>query len=289
MSIFSERIINSVVAIGKPEKEDFTAFATGFFFGHLTPDPQKQGDVTLTLFLVTNQHVIDGLHAVGVRINDKSGQGSKVYELPLFSNGGQRFFEENKAIDLAVISVQLTPWSNQELGPTLIITPESLFSVDQFTRIGVSEADSVFVLGYPMGLIDVNKNFPFVRMGIVSRIGDFLAGHSDSIIIDSQIYPGNSGGPVFLEPRPYIDDVWKPPIYPIGTPFPYLMGVVSGYIPYKETAYSIQTGKPRIEFQENSGLARVIPSSFIIDLINKHIDYRISIGARLIAHPFPNS
>ena len=36
-----------------------------------------------------------------------------------------------------------------------------------------------------------------------------------------------------------------------------LIGVVKSYIPYKDVAISQQTGKPKVIFEENSGLALV--------------------------------
>jgi hypothetical protein len=47
-----------------------------------------------------------------------------------------------------------------------------------------------------------------------------------------------------------------------------LIGVISSYIPYSDTAISLQTKRPRITFEENSGLCIVIPSNEITKLIN---------------------
>lgn len=48
----------------------------------------------------------------------------------------------------------------------------------------------------------------------------------------------------------------------------YLLGVVKGYIPYEEIAYSLQTDppQPRIKFVENSGLASVVPLDYVRDV-----------------------
>jgi hypothetical protein len=39
----------------------------------------------------------------------------------------------------------------------------------------------------------------------------------------------------------------------------YLIGIVLAYRPYDDIAMSIQTKKPRVIFEENSGLAEVLP------------------------------
>ena len=76
------------------------------------------------------------------------------------------------------------------------------------------------------------------------------------------IFPGNSGGPV----------VNKPEIISVeGTnsvPSPYLIGIVASYLTYTDTAVSKQTGQSRVVFEENSGLAVVIPADYILETID---------------------
>jgi hypothetical protein len=48
---------------------------------------------------------------------------------------------------------------------------------------------------------------------------------------------------------------------------PYLIGVVQAYVPYEDVAVSLQTGRPRIVFEENAGLAAVLPIDFIEETI----------------------
>lgn len=54
-----------------------------------------------------------------------------------------------------------------------------------------------------------------------------------------------------------------------------LIGMVASYRPYSKVAVSLQTHQPRIVFQENSGLADVLP----IDFVNE------TIKAYQLAHP----
>ena len=46
-----------------------------------------------------------------------------------------------------------------------------------------------------------------------------------------------------------------------------LVGVVASYIPYRDVAVSQQTGRARVVFEDNSGLASVVPIQYLIDLI----------------------
>jgi hypothetical protein len=43
--------------------------------------------------------------------------------------------------------------------------------------------------------------------------------------------------------------------------------VVSGYVPYQDVAISVQTNRPRVIFEENSGMAAVIPIDRALDAI----------------------
>jgi hypothetical protein len=84
---------------------------------------------------------------------------------------------------------------------------------------------------------------------------------SDSFLIDSFVFPGNSGGPVILRPE-FVSIS--------GTPSQsksYLIGMVAGYQPYVDVAVSQQTQHQRIIFEENSGLATVLPTDYISDAI----------------------
>lgn len=47
--------------------------------------------------------------------------------------------------------------------------------------------------------------------------------------------------------------------------------MVKGYMPYTDPALSRQTGKVRVSFEENSGLATVIPVEAIQTAIAAHL------------------
>ncbi len=79
------------------------------------------------------------------------------------------------------------------------------------------------------------------------------------------IFPGNSGGPVVT--RFEVASITGTKA--VGTS--YLLGVVYQFIPYMDVAISKQTNRARITFEENSGLASVIPVDYIEETIQMHI------------------
>jgi len=127
----------------------------------------------------------------------------------------------------------------------------------------INEGDDVYILGFPLRIGTGEHYSPVIRSGIIAlkeRKGEFL--------IDSNIFPGNSGGPVFL--KSYIFD-YRAKSLGKGT-IGYLIGIVSNYISYTDVAISAQTLRPRITFEENSGLATVFSAEQIIKLLKNYVE-----------------
>src|SRR5208282_3835840 len=97
------------------------------------------------------------------------------------------------------------------------------------------------------------RNYAIVRPGAIARVSDLIQSAATVFLIDSHVFPGNSGGPVILEPSLLAIQGTK------NNNTAYLIGMVSAYIPYTDVAISPQTQRPRVTFEENSGLAEVIP------------------------------
>jgi hypothetical protein len=100
-----------------------------------------------------------------------------------------------------------------------------------------------------------------VRGGSIARLRDALDGTEPTFLLDASVFPGNSGGPA----------VFRPEVTAItGTEAisrSFLLGVIAAYVPYIDVAISGQTKRPRITFEENSGLAEVYPVDFIDETI----------------------
>lgn len=136
---------------------------------------------------------------------------------------------------------------------------DTSFRVD-LRDTGFIEGDEVYALGFPLGIVGDEQNYAIVRQGIVARIRDWYEGHSKVFLIDSSIFPGNGGGPIIA----------KPTMFPYGEtrPDPKLIGMVSGYLPYQDIAWSRQTGAPKLITEENSGLYSVVPMDMIQETIS---------------------
>jgi len=111
-------------------------------------------------------------------------------------------------------------------------------------------------------MIGEKRNFVIVKQGVIARIRDTLAGHTKEFLVDASIFPGNSGGPVVSRPEMIAIQGTK------ANGNASLLGVVSSYVPYQDVAISMQTKRPRIIFEENSGLASIVPVDYLLEIID---------------------
>ncbi len=157
----------------------------------------------------------------------------------------------NEEVDIAII-----PFGLDIEKDDVKTIPENLFI--RFNEINV--ADEIFFLGFQPGL-SLTRVKPIVRAGIISRLED-----DKTFYIDTSAFPGNSGSPVFLKPSPI--SFRKEGINIGTTHMGKLIGIIGEYVPYQEYAVSSQTGRPRIMFEENTGISRVWSIDCINDILS---------------------
>jgi hypothetical protein len=254
-----------VLEPGQPPQQKWVTEGTGFFYGvpaNNDPDPAKR---LYSVFMVTAKHVVRDhpkeLGDLRIRVNP-TASSSPVKELPLPSDNW--FFHPNLDIDVAIIDVDLGELRKQGYQSTFF--PGDLAAADKkkLRSDGVANGDGIFVLGFPMNLAGAQRNYVIVRQGAIARITEMLDNASSTFMIDALVFPGNSGGPVVLKPEAMAI---------AGTQShaaAQLIGMVASYRPYSEVAVSQQTHQPRVLFQENSGLAEVLPIDYVDETIRAY-------------------
>ena len=210
---------------------------------------------TYEIFLVTNRHVFEGLDSAFVRFNPEADAPARDYELKLLEGGKVKWHAHpDPDVDVAVIPINARFLRQQDIQFNYFRSDEHL--ADRATALK---------LGFPMGLVGKERSCGIVRSGCIARIRDALAASSKELLIDAPIFPGNSGGPVVTKPEEVAIQGTKA----VGSA--YLIGMVTSYVPYRDVAVSAQTGAVRIVFEENSGLASVLPMDYVVEAIQTRL------------------
>lgn len=263
MALIPPFYFNCVVALGKRSpNQKISWIGTGTLVGRQF-HPGENGENRYHIFLVTNRHVLENQSSLVVRFNPLTSSLAKDFDIPLYGKSGTALWKSHpdKDMDVAVLGMDADFLNQEAVSYSFFQSNNHLMRIDEMGQRGVSEGDFVYVLGFPMGIVAEDRQYVIARSGIIARLRDTLEKHSKDFLIDAMVFPGNSGGPV----------IYKPEIISIeGTKSvttPSLIGIVSGYLTFKETALSEQTGLPRIVFEENSGLATVVPVDDIMKTI----------------------
>lgn len=244
----------TIVFLGKilPNRE-VKPCATGFLV-----------QIESVFFLVTAKHVVAKVDNSGNNIIQDNNIGalsntkdSKV-SFRLIKNIKDRYnvdwiFHSNPLVDIAMIPFELSVESDdvKVIPKTQFLKCERLF-----------ETYEIFFMSYQPG---INDKFikPVVRSGTISLINN-----DETLFIDSSAFPGNSGSPLFLKPSPIRFDSKGISIGSddLGGKF---IGIIGSYFPYQEVAISTQTGRPRVIFEENTGLSKVWTVDYLEEIIEK--------------------
>ena len=172
---------------------------TGFFIQHAG-----------RIFLVSNRHVLDDDHTVTytITVHRHSPAASDVflslnntrYDIDYcnpfkisFDTRSGYFAHPNAGIDLACID--LTGIANPK---DSILVPLSLTKVLNWAQSKLIPSQQVIFVGYPNSIKDQLYNLPVVRTGTIASMPMLDFGGEPTILLDSQIWAGSSGSPVFM-------------------------------------------------------------------------------------------
>lgn len=261
MAIIPPFFMNAVVSLGVIRPDGNKAWiGTGFLVGRKeTTDESKS-----TVYIITNKHVVRGHNALLVRFNRQNDVGVQDMVMSL-STSGKIEYSEHPNPDVDVVAIQILPQVilAKKLSLSFINLSDHTLTLEKMQATGVDEGSLVYALGFPMNLVNEEVKAPICRLGCISRIADaFINPQSASLyLVDAQVFPGNSGGPIINRPEYISID---------GTPSnssANLIGILSAYIPYRDTLVSQQTQQTIMIREENSGLTIVHPVDRIKEVV----------------------
>jgi hypothetical protein len=222
------RVLPIVVKIETlSERTKKPSYGTGFIVGR---EISLGSSKARAYFLVTNKHMIsdwtlaDGdIKSFNIYIDvhfykEGSSKGSQLKRTELFdANGNIRpdvHAHDNPLIDIAIVFLNRALKGTSDLYlPAFDVSYLRPFNA--ITSANFNIGSQVFVLGYPLGITSVGKNYPIAKFGFIASMpGEKFAldlnvknraGKKSNVrlagkllIIDGLIVPGNSGGPVIL-------------------------------------------------------------------------------------------
>lgn len=175
--------------------------------GFLLAEERPEGGTAI--LLITNKHVIAGAdqvipHLIATSLSNTPALGSG---LTLTCSPSQFTGHPDPGIDVTMIGIEgamqqlaedSIPAFFRSVSPSMCATKTMLEDYEPI--------EAVTFIGYPSGLYDPASLLPIVRQGYAATAMTIDDEAKPVFLIDASVFPGSSGSPVFLVPRPSAPD-----------------------------------------------------------------------------------
>jgi V8-like Glu-specific endopeptidase len=226
----STELIHATVQLEQPLGDGTRTVGTGFLIQAPGPDGAPR------TVLVTANHVLakmpSGEAKIGFSIQNSDGSWSySPQPLQIRDKAGAAMWTKHPARDVAVLSVKAPSQFAKAAIPL-----RYLASDETFAQNAVGAGDEMMALGFPRGLAANQAGFPILRSGRVASYPVAPAKIFPTFLLDFSVFPGNSGGPVFVSsstsPRaalaaPVATDASTGPATPQGEPHEFVAGLLT--------------------------------------------------------------
>ncbi|WP_411288226.1 serine protease [Phenylobacterium sp.] len=188
----SVELIHATVQLEQPLGDGTRTVGTGFLISETGPDGRPR------TILVTAHHVLQKMPGpdarIGYRISNADGSWSySPQPLRIRDRGGRELWTHHPSRDVAAIAITAPPEFAKAAIPA-----DYLAADDTFSRYDVGAGDEMMALGFPRGLAANQAGFPILRSGRVASYPVAPAKIFPTFLLDFSVFPGNSGGPVFM-------------------------------------------------------------------------------------------
>jgi S1-C subfamily serine protease len=188
----STELIQATVQLEQPLGNGTRTVGTGFLISAPTPDGHPR------TVLVTANHVLEKMPGKDARIGYRTpnADGSWNYSpqaLRIRDAGGHELWTHHPSRDVAAIAVTAPAAFAKAAIPL-----DYLAGNDTFSKYSVGAGDEMMALGFPRGLAANQAGFPILRSGRVASFPIAPAKIFPTFLLDFAVFPGNSGGPVFM-------------------------------------------------------------------------------------------
>jgi Trypsin-like peptidase domain len=189
-------LIQATVQVEQPLGDGTRTVGTGFLISDPTPDGKPR------TILVTANHVFrkmpGPIATIGFRIEQADGSWRYDPEPLKIRDGDKELWIHHPDRDLAVIVIKAPPAFAKAA------IPEGWLAADDtFVKEGLTPGDEMLALGFPEGLSANTAGFPILRSGRVASFPLAPSTAFPTFLLDFNVFPGNSGGPVYVNVAPH--------------------------------------------------------------------------------------
>ncbi|HEY2709557.1 MAG TPA: serine protease [Caulobacteraceae bacterium] len=192
----SIELIQATVQVEQPLGDGTRTVGTGFLISDPTPDGRPR------TILVTANHVFakmpGAIATIGFRV--ENADGSWRYDpAPLkIRDGSKELWIHHPNRDVAAISIDAPPEFTKAAIPEKWLAGD-----DTFAKYSLAPGDEMLALGFPEGLSANTAGFPILRSGRVASFPLSPSTAFPTFLLDFNVFPGNSGGPVYVTGSPH--------------------------------------------------------------------------------------
>jgi S1-C subfamily serine protease len=188
----SVELIHATVQLEQPLGDGTRTVGTGFLISSTGADGRPQ------TLLVTANHVFEKMPGATARIGYRiaNADGSWSYSpqpLRIRDGQGHQLWTQHPSRDVAAMAITAPPEFAKAAIPA-----DYLAADDTFVQHKVAAGDEMMALGFPRGLAANQAGFPILRSGRVASYPIAPAKIFPTFLLDFSVFPGNSGGPVFV-------------------------------------------------------------------------------------------
>ena len=188
----SVELIHATVQLEQPLGDGTRTVGTGFLIAAPGPDGKPR------TVLITANHVFQrmpGAEArIGYRMANPDGSWSYTPQtIKIHDAEGADLWTRHPSRDVAAITI-----TAPEAFAKAAIPLNWLAGDDTFAQNDVTPGDEMMALGFPRGLAANQAGFPILRAGRVASYPVAPADIFPTFLLDFSVFPGNSGGPVFM-------------------------------------------------------------------------------------------
>ncbi|MBL8771531.1 MAG: trypsin-like peptidase domain-containing protein [Phenylobacterium sp.] len=185
-------LIHATVQLEQPLGDGTRTVGTGFLIS--APGPEGKPRTVL----ITANHVLQKMPGatarIGYRIANPDGSWSySPQQVKIRDGDGAELWTHHPNRDVAAMVIKAPPEFAKAAIPQDYLAAE-----DSFETYRVTAGDEMMALGFPRGLSANSAGFPILRSGRVASYPLSPAKVFPTFLLDFSVFPGNSGGPVFI-------------------------------------------------------------------------------------------